>query len=447
MCLISVLPKGTKKDTEEVYKFIRNGAQYNTDGSGFMYKYNGQTLVNVDKGYFKVESMIDKIKSLKLSEDDELVIHHRIGTLGLVSPENTHPFVLSNIHDEVCSLAITIDKPAMVHNGHFSYIAPFTDRNPDFSDSYAFARYFFGNKHILGLYNDDPDMFEYTFKGCISTDKICILHPTKDLTKIGNFIEDNGYFHSNSGYCRYTFDRGGRNDWWEGYGASGTTSTNSSQKSQKPFKKKEQEETSCAIDTKPTTTGLEYLQDRKNIVLLSKKYVDLKDTNYNHFAYIRKSAYDMSSEHQRKHLIIKSLTEFDEDDAHQRLMYKLSTGSKIEESVSTTDLIDNYYYVPKSNYWATIYKDLKILLDFNVTPTLEVIRNVERSLNVKSSIAKTALDQIYYPKHCEMFCKQSMEMLSDRYRQMYYLTTQEEMRKVPEPIWTDSVLKILNETN
>jgi hypothetical protein len=442
MCLISVLPKGTKKDTEEVYKFIRNGAQYNTDGSGFMYKINGQSVINVDKGYFNVESMIDKIKSLKLTEDDELVVHHRIGTVGLVTSENTHPFVLSEFHEEVAALAITIDKPAMVHNGGFGYIGTYIDKNPEFSDTYAFARYFLGNKNILGLYNDNPDLFDYTFKGCIGTDKICILHPEKDLTMKGNFIEDEGYFHSNTGYKRYTFDRGGSSTWGEGYGASTRSSTKGSEKSKESFPKKEQKESSLSELSTDKALNLEYLQDRRNVILLTSKHIKLTDSNFDHFAYIRKSAYDTTAVSQRKFLIIKSMIEFDEDDTYQYICYKVpGTDAIIDEPVPTKELINDFYYVPKSNYWATIYKDLKDLIDFNVTPTMENIRSLETTLGSSYNLTKTALDQIYYAKHCEMFCKQSLELLAEHYREVYYRNLEDSFKE--KPVWTKKILSLL----
>ena len=55
----------------------------------------------------------------------------------------------------------------------------------------------------------------------IDTDKIALLFPDRDLELIGKWVEDNGYFHSNTGYKSYTFDRGGistRNSYdWDNY--------------------------------------------------------------------------------------------------------------------------------------------------------------------------------------------------------------------------------------
>lgn len=209
MCLISVLPKGTKKNTEEVHEFIKSGFNCNKDGSGFMYKRNGENKITIDKGYFNLTKLIDNITSLNLTEDDELVIHHRIGTAGLVSNENTHPFLISDVESEINAIDITIDKPAMVHNGVFWGITSYTNRNKDFCDSYAFARYFMANKHLMAIFLEDKSLFKELCDRYIGTDKLCLLFPDRDLQMYGHFIENNGYYHSNSGYYTTTRNVGG----------------------------------------------------------------------------------------------------------------------------------------------------------------------------------------------------------------------------------------------
>lgn len=211
MCLISILPKGTKKNTQEVHEFIKNGFNCNKDGSGFMYKRNGDNKITIDKGYFNLTKLIDSIDSLKLTEDDELVIHHRIGTSGLVSAENTHPFLISDVESEINVADITINKPALVHNGMIFGIQEYMRMNTNFCDTYAFARYFMSNKYVMGLFLNNRNIFKDFADRLLGTDKLCILFPDRDLEKYGYFIEKNGYFHSNDGYCNYTKNVGGIN--------------------------------------------------------------------------------------------------------------------------------------------------------------------------------------------------------------------------------------------
>jgi len=200
MCLISVLPKGTKKNTEKVYKFIESGFNCNQDGSGFMFKRNGENTVTINKGYFNLSRLIENIKKLDLKEEDELVIHHRIGTAGKICPENTHPFLVSSVESEINVTDITINKPALVHNGIIYGVKDYMTLNSDFCDTYAFARYIMANENVLNLYKDYDTLFKELFNHYLGTDKLCLLFPDRDLKMYGYFQNDDGYYHSNSGY-------------------------------------------------------------------------------------------------------------------------------------------------------------------------------------------------------------------------------------------------------
>ncbi len=202
MCLISVCKKGTIKYSQAVTDFIKSGFACNTDGSGFMFKRHGETTITVEKGFFDVNCLLESIEKYKLKEEDELVIHHRIGTSGKVIPENTHPFVISKKHSEVAALHIVTEKPCLVHNGYFSKLTYYMDLDKDYSDTYAFSRYIMSNPFVLDLLDKDEKLFETLTDSIISTSKVAILYSDKDIKLIGHFIETDGYYHSNSGYCR-----------------------------------------------------------------------------------------------------------------------------------------------------------------------------------------------------------------------------------------------------
>lgn len=209
MCIISIAGKGTEKNTPEVESFIENGFYSNTAGSGFMYKKEGEKTVGISKGYFKLKPLLDDIRALELGVNDELVVHHRIRTSGRTDDENTHPFVCSSKHDEVITLKGNMNKPCLAHNGMFS-VKEYEKLNPDYSDTYAFARYVMGNHNILELCKKDPELFKFVAKDVMSFNKVAILFPDRDLVKLGTFIEDNGYFHSNGGYkSKSWYDYGG----------------------------------------------------------------------------------------------------------------------------------------------------------------------------------------------------------------------------------------------
>ncbi len=200
MCIISILPKGKKKDTEEVITFITNGFNNNKDGSGFMYKKAGTKSVVISKGYDDLEKLLANIKKANLTEDDELVVHHRIGNVGFKNDINTHPFVCSEDSTDFLELEAKFNKPCLVHNGTFYGITDLKSKNPNNSDTYAFSRYIISNKHLQNLLKTDLELFEYVMDDILNKGKLCFLFPDRDLLKVGNFIEDEGYFHSNEGY-------------------------------------------------------------------------------------------------------------------------------------------------------------------------------------------------------------------------------------------------------
>lgn len=208
MCLISVLPKGTSKSGDYVENFIISGMRSNREGSGFMYAKNGDDKVFIDKGYFDIDKLLQAIRALNLTEEDELVVHHRIGTSGKVSRENCHPFVITNEHQNIIMTKGYTFDTALVHNGIFRNIDEYMRLNPDFSDTYAFTRYIANPAY--NLMTNQPEEFQKQFSVMLGWSKICLMHPVEGIQMIGDFIQDNGYFHSNQGYKNYNYiDIGG----------------------------------------------------------------------------------------------------------------------------------------------------------------------------------------------------------------------------------------------
>ena len=163
MCLISICPKGTEKNTKEVHDFIGNGFISNTDGSGFMYKKDGTNKINVVKGFFDSQEMIDYISKLNLEVNDELVIHHRNGTSGLVSAENCHPFVISKDNNTITDTCIETDNPCIVHNGMIYGITNQMFLNSQFSDTFAFVKYIMAADGVMEMYNNSFSTFELQY--------------------------------------------------------------------------------------------------------------------------------------------------------------------------------------------------------------------------------------------------------------------------------------------
>lgn len=364
MCIISVAPKGVKKDTEEVYNFIRQGAKSNSSGSGFMFKRSGSNVVNIDKGYFNVEELIKSLKEYNLQEDDELVVHHRIPTSGNVNNLNCHPFVISTKHNEVIMLKGEINKPCMAHNGVFSKIDKYESLNKDFSDTYTFAKHIMSKKPIMSIFLHERDLFDVCMDNIIGRDKIAILFPDRDIEMVGNWVKDNGYFHSNTGYKSYIYDRGGSSSNNREYYGYGNFFDNDEYWNEKPNNQ------NCSIA----------LYKKKDL-LFDHKTIKLDNNNCKDFYYIVKSKYNLCPEEWRKQLDKYELDEIDLTSYNQILSAVTDAGGfSIRKGLPIEDIQTNYYYIPKDDKYS-VYSSYSILLEKKLVHSRNSIKTLKKQLD------------------------------------------------------------------
>lgn len=351
MCLISVCPAGTKKYTDEVESFIRSGFITNGDGSGFMYKKKGDSFVYVKKGFKDPLKLIEALKQAKLSDEDELVFHHRIGTSGLISAENTHPFVISNDHDTIINTNIKVDKPCIVHNGMFS-VPRFQKMNPNFSDTYAFTRYIL--YHTINLFKEETQLFLDNFDQIIGWSKMCVLFPDRDLIMTGNFDECNGYFHSNQGYKYHSHrDVGGKTE-SKDFIWSGKTNT---PKLELP---------SGILPCAPAA------KCNRMPITLEGTDIIITQFNYDHFFYTNKNVKDS---------LAYEFEGFDQD-ALKNILWSSKSGTSLGTSgitVGPNALKDCFYYHPKKEYEAYYKEYLKLFSELK--PSKNNMKKLFKILN------------------------------------------------------------------
>lgn len=218
MCIVEYFPAGVDKDTDFVKEAIRQGAKSNGCGLGFAFKKNGKVYLH--KGFLsnEVEALLAEIHSHALTKDDELLFHARIATSGGTRPEMTHPFVCSSNEEEVGMLKGYVDKPILVHNGVF-----YDWGTPKHSDTFRFAHILLSEPAAITLLKKDPKAFENATKTVLASNKIIVMFPGADETRmIGRYEEDQGCFFSNTGYKSYVRNVGGvehRNQTFRGSGS------------------------------------------------------------------------------------------------------------------------------------------------------------------------------------------------------------------------------------
>lgn len=81
---------------------LKNCFDNNPDGAGFCYRKDTYSQITMKKGYFTFKEFWGDYK--KIDNSNEVLIHFRIGTSGLMDKDNCHPFLING-------------KDYLIHNG------------------------------------------------------------------------------------------------------------------------------------------------------------------------------------------------------------------------------------------------------------------------------------------------------------------------------------------
>lgn len=446
MCIISALPSGKEKNNEKTRKFITSGFNCNRDGSGYMYKRRNSNIVTINKGFFNIEELLQAIEDEKLEVEDELVVHHRISTAGKVSKENCHPFVLSKTHTETAATKISVSKPCLVHNGHFSKLSYYQNLDRDFSDTYAFSRYILSNPKLREIMETDEDLFDTLTEHIIGSSKVCIIYPEKNrpMYLLGDFIEDDGYYHSNTGYCRQTYDRGGSSNWNSGsygYGEFMDYDDENIENWQLEIREDRKRREHLLEQEKIKDKAKVVAQDLINsinsdttngkisvLLKLNGDILKLSNKNCTHFNFVSKENYTKSLLNHKWDFA--TIDNYNAIQAYQSLLYKDPTGERtyeLREPVATEKLNKEYYFLPKMAY-AETYRQYLILLKGDESPGKQTLKKLSKLL--EKNIMLTNDKSIYYAKYVAMFLKSSLLAYKDYLEDLFEKQTKFEEAKV-----------------
>ena len=206
MCIIVAKEKNVGLPT---YKQLLNCFEYNSDGAGFMYVKNNKVII--DKGYMTWKKFYKRYQKLcrKFNnfENQSLIMHFRIGTSSGNTPQNTHPYPISNKVNDLHRLYTKTDL-GMVHNGIIHDYTP-KDKFTNTNDTQEFIL-----KYVSTLYNHYPKFYKdkYIMSGMedITNSKLAFMDITGYIYYVGDFVEENGIKFSNTSY----------KDWssWYNYG-------------------------------------------------------------------------------------------------------------------------------------------------------------------------------------------------------------------------------------
>jgi predicted glutamine amidotransferase len=170
---------------------LENCFDSNSDGAGFMYIKN--RTVHISKGYMKFKPLYESL--LDIDPALPLVVHFRIATAGGISQHNCHPFPLSdNVHD-LKSLDIEADI-GIAHNGIISI-----KEEAKLSDTQTFI------KNVLFPLKDKINFrpFQDMIYMAANSSKFAIMQGNGSILLLGDFINDDGIYYSNSSYKMPSF--------------------------------------------------------------------------------------------------------------------------------------------------------------------------------------------------------------------------------------------------
>lgn len=170
----------------------------NPDGAGFMYAKGGKVFI--EKGFMDLQSFVRAIDSLDKSIDivaTPLIMHFRITTSGGTTPENTHPFPVSDSLKQLQRTRCTAPL-AIAHNGMIN-IKP---SSKVVSDTMEYV-----TAQLSLLYKLREDFYttktgkELVYNAIQS--KMAFLDKAGRIETVGKFHELNGILYSNYSYQPY----------------------------------------------------------------------------------------------------------------------------------------------------------------------------------------------------------------------------------------------------
>ena len=192
MCIIAAKAAGVPMPDRDT---IRNMWEANRDGAGIMYVEKGK--VHIEKGFMKYKDFTKVLDRLEKQLDltaTPVVMHFRITTHGGTSPENTHPFPITDSIGALKKLTITTDI-GVAHNGIINSVNP----RKGISDTMEYiASQLAPLKKALPRFYENKNAMTLV-KNAIES-KMVFLTKDGKLYTIGDFVNDKGMLYSNSSY-------------------------------------------------------------------------------------------------------------------------------------------------------------------------------------------------------------------------------------------------------
>lgn len=195
MCIIVYKPKDQQMPSKQTLKMCWHS---NPDGAGYMMP-NDDGKIVIKKGFMTFKSFWKSLifERNKYKGDRPIVMHFRVSTQAGVNPECTHPFPLSDKMDNLKKLSVTT-QCGIAHNGIIDLTSDKWNKTITYSDTMKFIT------DYLSLIITTKHWYEDKKKKLLierlADSKLAIMMDNGHVELIGEFIQDNGIYYSNSYY-------------------------------------------------------------------------------------------------------------------------------------------------------------------------------------------------------------------------------------------------------
>ena len=194
MCVIVAKKRGIELPSK---KTLKDCFETNPDGAGLMYVNENKKIV-IEKGFMTFEAFYKKLTELNKKynlKKKALVMHFRITTQGGTSPENCHPFPITDDEKKLKATYLECNDVAFAHNGIISLYSMRDDKG--MSDTMLLSK-----ELLYPLFNYNKKFYKQEhnqelIEEIIGTDKIAFLDNKENITLIGDFKKDGELYFSN----------------------------------------------------------------------------------------------------------------------------------------------------------------------------------------------------------------------------------------------------------
>lgn len=207
MCIIVAVPAGVSLPSDET---LRECFTSNPDGAGFMWS-DGKR-VNIRKGFmtwgeFK-DALDAELDAGHIYTDSAVVLHFRITTSGKTQPKCCHPFPISSEKEDL-QATCTDARFGIAHNGVIQGRRTY-DGWSDTMDFVANVVAPLARMYPSFMYSDDA---KELLRGACGS-KLAIINHAGEMMLVGEFVEDDGVFYSNTSYLPSRWNYSSYGDWW-----------------------------------------------------------------------------------------------------------------------------------------------------------------------------------------------------------------------------------------